>query len=235
MHQHLPLDSIAFANRWSRRHPAEKSLLAGGLLLAALVSPKIPVALTVAAAVTILAIGLAGVPAAHWFRFLAMQSAFLVPAMLVLGWQTGWGRAMVVSARSLAATSCLMLLAFTTPIPTVLGYAGRSGRLASLVELAALVYRLIAVSVGAIRVTRAAVDQRLTLDTRWREWKAVRYVPGRVLTRTMDRAVRLDRGFRCRGIEGVLPVYDLGISCSWRFVTGTLVLLALIFLIGRFA
>ncbi|MFN3323270.1 MAG: CbiQ family ECF transporter T component [Bryobacteraceae bacterium] len=234
MHRHVPLDHIAYSNRWSGRHPMEKGVLGGGLLLVAVMAPPMPTALMVAAVTTALATIHAKIPARTWFRLLGAQSIFLISAMLVIGWQSGWAQAGALVLRSLAATSCLLLVALTTPLPSLFMYASRWTSTRQLAELGALVYRFLAVIIETIAVTRAAVRQRFGAVRGWREWAALGQVSGRVLTRTLDRAMRLERGFQSRGIEGAIPVYDAGVPISGRFVAWSVALQAVILLLGGF-
>lgn len=235
MHSHVPLDHIAYSNRWSSRHPLEKAYLTLGLLPVAILLPPLPAAPLILTLVTAVAVGCAGVPARLWFRLLAAQSLFLLLAAIPLAWQSGWPTALSTGLRSAAATACLLLLALTTPVPALLSQAARCRAAGPLVDFSALVYRFLSVAVASIQQTRTAVRQRLAAGSSWGEWVRVAQMAARVLCRTMDRAMRLERGLQCRGLAGGLPAYHHGAPLSRRFLAASLLLQLSILLAGALA
>ncbi|MBM3736140.1 MAG: hypothetical protein FJW39_10170 [Acidobacteria bacterium] len=200
MHVHAPLDHIAFSNAWRTRSPIDKMIFGGGLLLLASVLPALPWSAAIFAAAATAALAGARIPVRAWGWFLAPQIGFLSAAVLPLILGAGWERAAAVWMRGAAAAACMTLLAMTTPAPDLLLAARRARVPAVLVELAFLVYRLIA----SIWVLFERL--RLGLDLRLRGGKpslrAATLSASNLLTRSIQTARRVERGASLRGLDG---------------------------------
>lgn len=200
MHVHAPLDHIAFSSAWRSRSPVDKLVLGGGLLLLASLLPALPWSLAIFAIAATAALAGARIPVRAWLRFLGPQLAFLSAAVLPIVFGEGWPCAASVWLRGLAGASCMTLLAMTTPVPDLLLAARRAHVPGVLVEMAFLVYRLIA------SIWELFARLRLGLDLRLRggkpSWHAATLSAGNLLTRALQTARRLERGASLRGLEG---------------------------------
>lgn len=226
MHCHVPPDHLPYANRWRRRHPAEKGLLALGLLLVALVLPPVPTSVLVLLAASLMGILGARIPIRAWSGLLGAQSVFLGGAWLALAWQSGWQTGAAMALRSLAATACLLLLALTTPIPAVLSCAGRWAPLRPLADLAALIYRFLATGIGTMQRSRAGLRRRVGQPRAWKDRVLCGHLAARVLHRLLDRSSGMERGYQCRGVDGLLPCYNAHQPLDRRYVAAALLLQA---------
>ncbi len=226
MHRHVPLDHLPYANRWRRRHPAEKGLLALGLLLVTLVLPPVPTSVLALLAASLIGMLGARIPVRAWSRLLGAQSVFLGGAWAALAWQSGWQNGAAMALRSLAATACLLLLALTTPVPALLSCAGRWAPLRPLADLAALIYRFLATGIGTMQRSRAGVRQRLGHPRAWKDRALHGDLAARVLHRLLDRSTGMERGYQCRGVDGLLPYYNAHQPLEGRYVAAALLLQA---------
>lgn len=217
MHVHAPLDHIAFSNAWRTRSPIDKLIFGGGLLLLASVLPALPWSVAIFAAAATAALAGARIPVRAWVRFLAPQIGFLSAAVLPLLWGESWERAATVWIRGAAAAACMTLLAMTTPVPDLLLASRRAGAPEVLVELAFLVYRLIA------SIWELFERLRLGLDLRLRGGKpslrAAALSAGNLLTRSLQTARRVERGASLRGLDG-FPMMAPRAETSRRFRMG---------------
>ena len=228
MHSHEPLDHLAYSNRWSLRHPGEKVLLAIGLLTLEMALPVFPIALIVLLVTSALACWGAGIPVRSWLKTLASHTTFLAIATFPVAWQSGLEFSTQVLMRSVAATSCLMLLALTTPLPSLFGWMGQWQALRPIIDLAAMLYRFIALGLNCVSQGRAAMRQRVGPVGRRHGWPLLSQVSGRVLNRLLHRSLRMEQGFKCRGIDGLIPLLDTRPPVDHRFVMGSLLLLAVL-------
>jgi len=229
VHIHAPLDHLVFANAWRERDPLEKLMLGGGLLLQACLLPVLPWALVVFGIAGGLTVGGARIPLRAWLRFLGPQAAFVSAAVLPLlvtlwplGWNTaGMERAGLVWVRGMACAAAMTLLSLTTPIPDLLLASRRAGAPAVLVEMAFLVYRLIA-SLHEL-VERLRLGLTLRLGGRPLRLEAASLSAGNLLVRGLQTARRVERGAALRGVEGFLLLRPRSLP-SPRFVALTVAL-----------
>ncbi len=200
MHIHAPLDHIAFDNAWRTRSPIDKLVFGGGLLLLASLLPAKPWSVAIFAAAATAALAGARIQVRSWLRFLAPQIGFLSAALLPLLWAGSWERAATAWMRGAAAAACMTLLAMTTPVPDLLLAARRARVPAVLIELAFLVYRLIA------SIWELLERLRLGLDIRLRggrpSLRLAALSAGNLLARTIRTARRVERGASLRGLDG---------------------------------
>src|SRR5512134_1571025 len=78
------IDVIAHTNAWSARHPGDKVLLGGSLLLLSLILPPWPGAVLIIAAVLLVAVLGARVAASAFLRVLVLPAAFLLSGATML-------------------------------------------------------------------------------------------------------------------------------------------------------
>lgn len=217
----LAVERAAAASPWRHRHPAEKALLALGLLGCALVLPPWPGC----ALVAVVALGALLGPARVRPRLLArvlrgplaLVAVGVLP-LLVSGLSlSGAEDAVRVAARSAAALCCLVLLTATTPLSDVVPRLLRVGVPAAVVEVMTLVYSML----SALLVTRAAVQDAQAARLGFRTWRSsVRSAAAQgstVFVRAFARAQRLEEGLRLRGGTGALRVLTPPLPLSpWR-------------------
>ncbi|MBB6170805.1 cobalt/nickel transport system permease protein [Nocardiopsis mwathae] len=222
----LAIDAAAYRSPWRDVHPAVKGTLFGGLLLCALVLPAWPGAVITAAAALAVAFGPAGVDPrafarAAWAPLLfvltgsvallfsvgAPDGAATGPALGPVAWDPdGLARAAEIVARATAALMCQLLFAFTTPLADLLPRLTRIGLPTALVEMVALIYRMLFVTLDTARRIGTGQAGRLGYASR-RAWiRSVGSLGAALFIRSYDRAQRMQRGLECRGYTGELTV-----------------------------
>ncbi|ACZ00243.1 MULTISPECIES: cobalt ECF transporter T component CbiQ [Thermomonospora] len=212
----LAIDAAAYRSPWRRHHPAAKALLAGGLLGCALLLPPWPGAPVTAAVTLAVALCWARMPPRTLLRAARIPLGFVLTGALTflvtvgpdgIGWADGGaGRAGEVVARCGAAVLCQVLFAGTTPLADALPRLTRLGLPAALVEVTALVYRLLFVVLDTARRTRQAQAGRLGDRSLRAAWRSLGGLGSAVFVRSFDRARRLEAGLAGRGYTGSLPV-----------------------------
>ena len=113
----------------------------------------------------------------------------------------------------------------TTPLADTLPRLGRLGVPAAVVEVAALVYRLLFLLLERMATVREAQAGRLGFRN-WRtSYRAVAGQAGAVFVGAFDRARRMEQGLALRGDPGSLQVQLPEREVSRPFLAGTGVLL----------
>lgn len=233
------IDTAAWTCRWRTRSPGDKVLLGLGLTALALVLPAWPASPLVA----LVAVGLAVGPAGVGPRILATAArgplAFILlgAAGIAVTWRApggGWpaltvtpdslGQAARTGAHAVAGTCGVFLLASTTPVSDLLDWARRHAVPAVVVDIAALVYRLLFILLATATQVRAAQVARLGYATRRATLRSAGLLTTAILTRAWDRARRLEDGLTGRGLDGPLTVLPDPRPSSPRFVAATLLL-----------
>jgi cobalt/nickel transport system permease protein len=216
------VDRLAHNNAWSRRHPADKLVLAGGLLLLSIALPPLPGAALVLASALGAAILGARVPAADLARLMAVPAAFILSGALVLAISLrldgdgpvlalapgGAAQAAHVSLRAAAATASLLLLVATTPITDLLGLLRTLRIPAPLVDVVLLVYRFIMLVIGAADAIRAAQTSRLGYSGLRRGIRSAGLLIAALLPRALNRGRQMEIGLAARAYDGTLCVLD---------------------------
>lgn len=230
------IDVIAHTNAWSARHPGEKVLLGGALLLLSLVLPPWPGAVLIVVAASAASVFGARIPAADFLRVLALPLAFLLSgaAMLAVSLnldggapslqlsREGLDRAAAVSLRALAATSAMMLIILTTPLPALIDLARRVRLPEPLIDLAFLVYRFTGLTLALATTGRQAQRNRLGDCSFKASLRSAGLLVAGLLPRTLARAQRLQAGLAARGYDGTLRTLAPQWALSSRFVAGSL-------------
>ncbi len=232
------LDIAAHTGPWRDRHPAEKALLALGLLVCAVALPTWPAALLSGGAAAVL-LAAARVPLVVVLRaarvpllFVATSTIPLLvsmpaPARLAID-PAGLPLAAQTAGRSVAALTCLLLFTATTPLSDVLPRLHRLGIPPAVTEVAALTYRMLFLLVESVRAVRQAQAARLGFRT-WRTaYRSLAGQAGAVFVRALHRARRLEEGLAVRGYTGSLAVQVAAHRVSVPFVAATTVLLGAI-------
>jgi cobalt/nickel transport system permease protein len=211
-----PVDRAAHLNRWRRRSLTEKATLALGMLLLAIVLPPWPGAPVVAGVMIVAALAGARVPPKVWLACAAAPLGFLLVGALSLAVQVdahglslalgGFAAAAALAARSLAALSCLLFLALTTPATDLIAGLGRLGLPAEITDIALLMYRfLFLLGDIALAMDRAQAARLGHVGVR-RRLRSLGLLVANLLPRALDRARRLEVGLAARGWSGEMRV-----------------------------
>ncbi|WP_046469497.1 cobalt ECF transporter T component CbiQ [Allosalinactinospora lopnorensis] len=214
----LAIDAAAYRSPWRRLHPAVKGIFCGGLLVCALALPAWPGAALTAAVVLAAAFGPAGVPPRAFARAAWVPLGFILTGAVTLlvsvggpdgavAWDPdGWQRAAEICGRASAALLCQLLFAFSTPLAELLPRLTRIGLPSALVEIIALIYRMLFVTLDTARRIGLGQAGRLGYTSR-RAWiRSVGALGATLFIRSYDRARRMQRGLECRGYTGDLRV-----------------------------
>ena len=237
----LAVDDAAWSSAWRRRSPADKLLLCGGLVVCALVLPAWPGSVLVGAVAVALALGPARVPARTFARAVRWPAAFIavgaLTAVVSVGDGLGWApdaaaRGGSLVGHALAGSAAVLLLACTTPMSDLLPALQRLRVPAAVTEVAAVTYRLLFVLLDSLRTIREAQTARMGRSTLRRSLRADGALAAAVLTRSWDRARRLQEGLAGRGMETGLRVLPERHRSSPAFVGATVVGLAGIVALG---
>ena len=241
----LAVDDAAWASTWRRRSALDKLLLCGGLVVCALALPAWPGSLLVGLTVLVLALGPAGVPARTFARAVRWPVAFIaigaVTAVVsVDGGGLGWApdaaaRGGSLVGHALAGGSAVLLLACTTPMSDLLPALQRLRVPAAVTEVASVTYRMLFVLLDSLRAIREAQTARMGHATVRGSLRSNGALAAAVLTRSWDRARRLQEGLAGRGMETGLRVLPDERPSSRRFVAATVAGLAALVVAGLVA
>ncbi|MGY1787016.1 cobalt ECF transporter T component CbiQ [Geodermatophilus sp. SYSU D00698] len=241
----LAVDDAAWASAWRTRSPVDKLLLTGGLVVCALVLPAWPGGVLVAATAVVLALGPARVPARTFGRAARWPLAFVAVGALTAVVSVGDGgpgwapdaaeRAGALVGHSVAGGAAVLLLATTTPMTDLLAALRRLRVPAAVVEVAGVTYRLLFVLLESLRTIREAQTARMGHSTWRRSYRSSGALAAAVLTRSFDRARRLQEGLAGRGMETGLRVLPESRPSSRRFLAATAAGLAALVAVGVLA
>ena len=227
----LAVDDAAWASAWRRRSPGDKLLLCGGLVVTALLLPAWPGSVLVGLTAVALALGPARVPAHTFGRAIRWPLAFVavgaVTAVVTVdGGGLGWApdaaaRAGSLVGHAMAGSAAVLLLATTTPMSDLLPALRRARVPAAVVEVASVTYRMLFVLLDSLRTIREAQTARMGHSSLRRSYRSSGLLAAAVLTRSWDRARRMQEGLAGRGMESglrvlpdVLPSSRLFLTCS---------------------
>jgi cobalt/nickel transport system permease protein len=235
----LAIDVAAWSSPWRYRSPGDKLLLAFGLVLCALLLPAWPGCAVVAAAAVGLTVGPAGVPWRVLGAAVRGPLAFIALGAfsIAVTWRAGAGvgglmvstetltRAVQTAGHAVAGSASVFLLATTTPVSDLLGWARRRGLPEVVADLAGLIYRLLFVLLATTGELRAAQTARLGYATRRAAMRSAGMLTAAVLVRAWSRARRLEEGLAGRGLDGPMRVLDDERPSSRRFVAASVAVL----------
>jgi cobalt/nickel transport system permease protein len=227
----LAVDDAAWASAWRRRSPGDKLLLCGGLVGCALVLPAWPGSVLVGLAAVGLALGPARVPARTFWRRVRLPLAFVAVSALtavvsVGGGGIGWApdaaaRGGSLAGHALAGSAAVLLLATTTPMSDLLPALRRLRVPEAVVEVASVVYRLLFVLLESMRSIREAQTARMGHSSLRRSYRSTGVLAAAVLTRSWDRARRMQEGLAGRGMDTGLRVLPEVLPSSRAFVAAS--------------
>ncbi|SFP16770.1 cobalt/nickel transport system permease protein [Geodermatophilus dictyosporus] len=241
----LAVDDAAWASAWRTRAPLDKLLLCGGLVVCALVLPAWPGSVLVALTAVALALGPARVPARTFGRAVRWPLAFVATGALtavvsVDGGGLGWApdaaaRAGDLVGHSVAGGAAVLLLATTTPVSDLLPVLRRLRVPAAVVEVASVTYRLLFVLLDSLRTIREAQANRMGYSSVRRSYRSSGALAAAVLTRSFDRARRMQEGLAGRGMETGLRVLPEALPSSPAFLAASAAGLATLLTVGLVA
>jgi cobalt/nickel transport system permease protein len=227
----LAVDDAAWRSAWRPRAPVDKLLLCLGLVVCALVLPVWPGSVLVAGTAVGLALGPARVPARTFGRALRWPLGFVVVGALtavvqVDGAGIGWApdavaRGGALVGHAVAGGAAVLLLATTTPMSDLLPALRRLRVPAAVVDVASVVYRLLFVLLESLRTIREAQAARMGYSSVRRSYSSSAALAAAVLTRSWDRARRLEDGLAGRGMETGLRVLPEALPSSRLFLAGS--------------
>jgi cobalt/nickel transport system permease protein len=232
----LAVDDAAWSSAWRRRSPGDKVLLCLGLVVCALVLPAWPGSLLVGLTALVLALGPARVPARTFGRAVRWPLTFIAVGALtavvqVDGGGLGWApdaaaRAGSLVGHALAGSAAVLLLATTTPMSDLLPALRRLRVPSAVIEVASVVYRLLFVLLESLRTIREAQTARMGYSSLRRSYRSSGALAAAVLTRSWDRARRLQEGLAGRGMDSGLRVLPEVRPSSRLFLAATVAGLA---------
>ena len=227
----LAVDDAAWSSAWRRRSPEDKALLCLGLVMCALMLPAWPGSVLVGLTAVVLALGPARVPARTFGRAVRWPLAFIGVGALTAVVQVdiggfGWApdaaaRAGSLVGHAVAGSAAVLLLATTTPMSDLLPALRRLRVPAAVVEVASVVYRLLFVLLESLDTIREAQTARMGYSSLRRSYRSSGALTAAVLTRSWDRARRLQEGLAGRGMETGLRVLPEVRPSSRLFLAAT--------------
>ena len=215
------LEDVALKQRWLRRHPGEKAMLAFGLLAVCLVAPGLRIRLCVFLLASALLIFSAGVPAVTYAKILLLPLSFLLisAATLFVGLHFGeggvpvfslvpdaWPTVLTVVARAMSAFSCLLLFSLTTPVPDAMHFFRRCGMPKAVLEAALLTYNMFTVLCESASRMHNSQEARLGYASLRASYRSLGLLAANLLVQALARANRLETGLESRGFNGELTV-----------------------------
>ncbi|MBM3147865.1 MAG: hypothetical protein FJ000_08245 [Actinobacteria bacterium] len=122
--------------------------------------------------------------------------------------------ALRVGLRVVAAVTCMLFLALTTPLPQVLMVLRRLRVPAVVTEIALLVYRYVWIFAHTVVTMRRAQSARLGYSTTGRSFRSLAMLVAALLGQSIQRGRALELGLESRNWHGELRVLDDGASAS---------------------
>jgi cobalt/nickel transport system permease protein len=176
------------------------------------------------------------VPARTFGRAVRLPLAFIlvgaVTAVVQLdGSGLGWApdaaaRAGSLIGHALAGSAAVLLLATTTPMSDLLPALRRLRVPAAVIEVASVTYRLLFVLLESLHTIREAQTARMGYSSMRRSYRSSGALAAAVLTRSFDRARRLQQGLAGRGMETGLRVLPEALPSSPAFLASSVLGLA---------
>ncbi|MFV0459524.1 MAG: cobalt ECF transporter T component CbiQ [Actinomycetales bacterium] len=237
----LALDRAAWSSPWRLRSVRDKAFLSLGLVCVALVLPTWPGSALVAVVATLVLLGPARVPGRLLARCVAAPAAFIavgaVSVAVTLSWQDGprlgvseqsLAQAGDLVGHALAGTLGVLVLAATTPMVDLLGGLRRVKVPDPLLDVAALMYRMLFALLDSVHAVREAQTARMGYATRRAAMRSGALLTGQVMLRAWTRASRLEEGLSGRGYVEGLTTLEPGRHASARFLAASACVLGLV-------
>jgi cobalt/nickel transport system permease protein len=162
---------------------------------------------------------------------LAFVAVGALTAVVSLDGGLGWApdaaaRAGSLVGHAVAGSAAVLLLATTTPMADLLPALHRLRVPAAVVEVASVTYRLLFVLLQSLSTIREAQTARMGYSSVRRSWRSTGLLAAAVLTRSWDRARRMQEGLAGRGLETGLRVLPEVLPSSRLFLLVTVAGLA---------
>lgn len=239
------IDCYAYTSRWRQRHPAEKAVFALGMLGLSLALPPGGAALVLAAVCLVALLG-ARIPAGLFIRVLSLPSAFILvgAATLLVSIQFDHGRfhlqlvqsqwipALAVSLRALAAAAALIFFALTTPAADWIPLLRHLRIPAAVVDLMMVTYRFLFIFAERLVTLQQAQAARLGTRTFKTRIRTSGLILANLLIRSVERARQLELGMAARCYEDEIPFLPHEQKPSARVMAGALAACLLIAVLG---
>ncbi len=226
------LDDIAHRSRWRDVHPAEKLILVGCVLAAALLSHHPGVVWGLFAGMTVWNMAVLGHPAKLYMRLMTVPVLFLLPSAAVLSvawgrmedlqgalWVSslvaGWGLgvthqtlalATLLTGKALAGFSALLFLTLSTPVIEITSYLSRRGLPSLLTELVVLTYRMIGFFYGTATSIQRAQASRCGWSSWRRSARSFSLLAFNLFALSLHHTRRLSRALEARCYTGTIRV-----------------------------
>lgn len=231
------MDCYAYTSRWRHRHPAEKALFAGGLLLLSFFLPLANQLLILLLVSLVSLIG-ARIPGSLYGRVMAIPLAFILigaSSLLVsLSFQSGHLHvgfepagimpAVTLLTRAMAAASCLIFFSLTTPTADWIPQLRKLHVPAVVVDLMLMTYRLLFVFAERLSSLQQAQAARLGTLTFRSRIRTTGLIGATLFIRSLDRARRIELGMESRCYNDAVPFLPFENKPSIPILIGVLLL-----------
>ena len=239
------MDCYAYTSRWRHRHPAEKALFAGGMLLLSFFLPLAGL-LLILLLISLVALLGARIPSSLYGRVMAIPITFILigaSSLLVtvsfqsghlhIGFeQSGIIPAIRLVARATAAASCLIFFSLTTPTADWMPLLQKLYVPAVIVDLMMMTYRLLFVFAERLSTLQQAQAARLGTLTLRSRIRTTGLIGANLFIRSLDRARRIELGMESRCYNGEIPLLPFENKPSVPVLIGALLLCLVIAWIG---
>jgi len=231
------MDCYAYTSRWRHRHPAEKAVFAGGLLLLSFFMPLAGL-LLILLLVSVVALCAARIPASLYARVMAIPLAFILVGasslLVTLSFQAGRLHvglvtanlipALVLTSRAMAAASCLIFFSLTTPTADWMPLLRKFRVPAVVVDLMMMTYRHLFVFAERLSSLQQAQAARLGNSSLRSRLRSTGLISANLFIRSLDRARRIDLGMEARCYDGEIPCLPFEHKPSIPVIIGALLL-----------
>lgn len=235
------IDTAAWGNRWLTVPTGYKALLAGGLLLCALLLPPWPAYPLIIAVSLVCTLGLARVPLRRYVQIVSLPIVFIAVGAIPLAFSLSLSEGIRIafdpasleqfvtaSARAATATFALLTLALTTPAVDLVSSIARIPRLEPVAEIALLIHRFTFILLTRVRSTIEAQTMRLGYSTRRTTLHSSGMVTSGLLLGALENARGMDEGLVGRGFTGTLARLETPRGKHALFVPASLATLSMV-------
>lgn len=217
------IDRAAQTNRWRRRPAAEKALTFIGLMLVSLIAAGWIGQIVILMLVLCLVLVAARVAPRDLRAAAVVPAGFILAGtavqMITLHWAGGpevvgpvvgiAGPEMLSAAaftglRSITCVACLIGLALTTPLTSLLQMVQRRGLAPDISDLAMMMFRIVWLVLDCLETGQRAQAARLGHAGWGRQIRSGGRLLAGLLPRVLDRAQRMNAGLAVRGYDGRL-------------------------------
>ena len=212
------VDRAAQTNRWRRRPAAEKALIFIGLMLVSLIAAGWIGQIVILMLVLGLVLGAARVALRDLRAAAVVPAGFILVGtavqMITLHWTQGpavgiagpevLSAAAFTGVRSITCVACLIGLALTTPLTSLLQMVQRRGLAPDLSDLAMMMFRIVWLVLDCLETGQRAQAARLGHAGWGRQIRSGGRLLAGLLPRVLDRAQRMNAGLAVRGYDGRL-------------------------------